>query len=409
MANHPAKSNALPKPGADSISVHQAGQELGSQYAVYQAIGNGELQTRREGRMHRIPCEEWERWKATRAAIPPGYVALASIRDSLGIQSDKLSEYARAGLIPTATQCNLAGAGQSSPRFGTWHVAKEVAQDLLLARHAGKPMPWFGRPNQANLRKTYRRWLERKHPAACKTCYAIWGNRGAPKTWEAYAERYPALSHAAKRHLTMQWSPKLSAPHGGPQVSRVDAAAQLGVPLMQLNEMLDLGPWFVSGDLLSQEVLKALHRRLRSRSGHTIEAAAAALGRPVDWVLAQIEFGKIVPCQGPCGRNQAYLSESTFRRLAALASGEVASRARLPSGTWLSLSQAASDVCVSVTTVSKWAKGGGLKRVRLGGSGDWRYELHSLRARARRYWQQEARGARGQPPDWLSKADAAPS
>lgn len=407
MANHPA--NALPKPGADSISVHEAGKELGSQYAVYRAIGNGELQTRREGRVHCIPRAEWEQWKAARASVPSGYVALASIRDELGIQSDKLSEYARAGLIPTATQCNLTGADQSSPKFGTWYIDNGIARDLVSARHAGKPMPWHGRPNVANLRKTYQRWLSRKHPATCGACSAIWGDQGVPQTWELYAARYPALSPAAKRHLTTQWSPGLGGPHGGPQISRADAAAELGVPLVQLNEMLDLGTWLVTGDMLSGDVLAALRRRLRARPGYTIETAADALGRSSDWVHAQIQSGYVVPARAPWNPQQIYLSESMFRRLSELASGKCASRTRLPDGTWLSLSQAASDAGVSVTTVSKWAKGGCLKRSRLGGSGDWRYELQSLRARARHYWQHESRAHPGQPPDWLSKPDTAPS
>jgi transcriptional regulator with XRE-family HTH domain len=114
------------------------------------------------------------------------------------------------GYIPTAMRCNPYGTKGPSTQFGTWYVDKKVADKLIADRRAGRPMPWHGKPMADNLRATYKLWNKRKHPATCPTCAQIWGKKGAPKSYEDYAKRYPALAHGAKRHLTREWTPGMT-------------------------------------------------------------------------------------------------------------------------------------------------------------------------------------------------------
>lgn len=215
------------------ITTEQAGREVGSLSLVNQAIHKKELQVVAVGRRWKIPYAAWEAWKATRVFAPKGYVQLSSIRDKLAIKSDKLSEFARMGLIPTAIRCNPYGAGIKTTKFGTWFVDAKVAKKMVADRHAGLPMPWHGKPNPDNLKTTFKLWEKRQHPKDCKTCAVIWGKQGAPKTFEDYQERYPVLDHGAKRHLTREWTPGLTlkevAEHAGSSLATVKLAIANGV------------------------------------------------------------------------------------------------------------------------------------------------------------------------------------
>ena len=133
------------------------------------------------------------------------------------------------GYVPTAIRCNPYGASLPSTQFGTWYIDPGVAVRLIADRHAGRPMPWHGKPLADNLRVTYQLWQrKRQHPLACKTCAGIWGRQGAPRSFEEYADRYPPLAHGAKRHLTLPWTPGLTvaelAQKAGCATSRVRRA-----------------------------------------------------------------------------------------------------------------------------------------------------------------------------------------
>jgi predicted DNA-binding protein (UPF0251 family) len=214
------------------LTTAAAAREIGSLAIVNQMIDQGQLPTRRVGRLHVIPYAAWEAWKASRVFAPDGYVRLTTLKEPLGIRSDKLSEYARAGLIPTAIRCNPYGTKGASTQFGTWWIAQDVAHELVARRRAGGPMPWQGRCAD-NLRRTYALWRERQHPAACATCAHVWGKAGAPRAFDDFAERYPPLAHGAKRHLTRPWSPGLTveevAAHARCTPDRVRAAIRNGV------------------------------------------------------------------------------------------------------------------------------------------------------------------------------------
>lgn len=215
------------------ITTAAAGREAGSVTVIHHAIRTGDLRPVRVGRRWVIPHEAWATWKARRVFPPEGYVPLASLKQPLAIRSDKLSEFARMGHIPTAVRCNPGGAGGPSTQFGTWFVHPEVAQELVEDRRAGWPMPWHGKALADNLRATHRLWRERQHPAECRTCVGIWGSAGPPQTFEAYAERYPPLAHGAKRHLTRAWHPGLTleevAKRAGCSVAHVRRAVAHGM------------------------------------------------------------------------------------------------------------------------------------------------------------------------------------
>lgn len=214
------------------ITSSAAGREVGSIALVNQAIHKKELAVVAVGRRWKIPYAAWEAWKATRVFAPKGYVQLSSIRDKLAIRSDKLSEFARMGLIPTAIRCNPYGAGIKTTKYGTWFVQAKVAKKLVADRHAGQPMPWHGKPNPDNLKATFKLWEQRKHPKECPTCAVIWGKQGAPKTFESYQVRYHELDHGAKRHLTRVWTPGLTLK---------EVAAQAGTTLATVKQAIASG------------------------------------------------------------------------------------------------------------------------------------------------------------------------
>ena len=219
------------------ITTTQAGHEIGSKAIIYQSIHKGHLRPRRIGKLYVIPHGEWAAFKARRTFPPKGYVMLSSIRDALAIRSDKLSEFARMGYVPTAVRCNPLGTKGPSTQFGTWWIDPKAAKKLIADRRAGRPMPWHGKPMADNLRATFRRWKERQHPASCETCKALWGKKGAPKTIEDFAQRYPVLAHGAKRHLTRPWTPGMTvsevAAHAGRSAGTVKAAIRNGMLAVQ--------------------------------------------------------------------------------------------------------------------------------------------------------------------------------
>lgn len=219
------------------ITTSQAGREIGNINAINQAIARGRglerLRPVRVGWYWMIPHGEWARWKATRVFPPKGYVQLASIRERLGLTSDaKLPFYAGKGYIPTAIRCNVYGTKIRTTRFGTWFIDAKVARKLLADRRAGRPMPWYGKPMDDNLRATFKLWRERKHPPECEICARAWGKQGAPATFDEYQVRYPPLTLGAKRHLTRKWLPGLTPPAVarlcGTHYSRVQRAVETG-------------------------------------------------------------------------------------------------------------------------------------------------------------------------------------
>lgn len=187
------------------ITIAEAGREIGTRAVIYQVIKAKQLRPFRVGRLWVIPRQAWEAWKASRVFPPKGYVQLSTLKRPLGINSDKLSEWARMGYVPTAVRCNPFGLGIHSTKFGTWFVDPKVARKLVADRRAGRPLPWWGKPEPSNLTVTWKLLQARRHPASCATCAHIWGPKGAPRTFDDYLLRYPPIAYGAKRHLTREW------------------------------------------------------------------------------------------------------------------------------------------------------------------------------------------------------------
>lgn len=215
------------------ITIADAGREIGSRAVIYHCIRAKQLRPFRVGRLWVIPRESWEAWKATRTFPPKRYVQLSKIKGPLAIRSDKLSEWARMGYVPTAVRCNPFGLGIHSSKFGTWFIDPKVARKLVADRRAGRPMPWHGMPEPGNLAVTWKRLQARAHPPACRTCAQIWGPKGAPRSHEEYLLRYPPLALGAKRHLTRKWTPGMTmaevARHCGRSPMRVRRAIDNGM------------------------------------------------------------------------------------------------------------------------------------------------------------------------------------
>lgn len=215
------------------ISVQDAGREIGARAILYHHMRIGTLRFFKVGRNLVIPHDAWTAWKATRIFPPKGFIRLARLKKPLGIRSDKLSEWARAGYVPTAIRCTPIGTSEMSTRWGTWYIDPKVAKKLTADRRAGRPMPWWGKPEPYNLKVTWRCYQKRRHPEACETCRGIWGPAGAPMTWDDYVVRYPPLAHGAKRHLTRVWTPGLRiedvAKDAGTAAATVSRAIASGV------------------------------------------------------------------------------------------------------------------------------------------------------------------------------------
>ena len=192
------------------VTMTEAARLIGVRSILYHEIRCGRLPARRVGRYLLIPREAFDRWRASRVFPPKGFVRLAKLRKQLGIRSDKLSEWARAGWIPSAIRCNPTGTRERGTQFGTWYIDPKVAKKILADRRAGRPMPWWGKPELHNLKITWRLYEQRRHPEACETCRQIWGPQGAPTTFDDYVVRYHPLAHGAKKHLTKPWSPGLT-------------------------------------------------------------------------------------------------------------------------------------------------------------------------------------------------------
>lgn len=214
------------------LTTTEAAEEVNSLAIVQNAIKKGVIKAHRVGRLWVIPYGEWETWKSGRVLPPEGHIQLSTIRERLGIASDKLSEFARMGHIPTAVRCTPLGGSAGSTQFGTWYISQAQANKMLADRKAGLPMPWHGKPLADNLRVTYKRWTERRHPESCESCRKIWGEAGPPATFEEYEKRYSQLDHGAKRHLTMVWTPGLTVR---------EVSESCGIPEARVTEAISNG------------------------------------------------------------------------------------------------------------------------------------------------------------------------
>lgn len=293
------------------ITTADAAREIGSRALINQAVAKKHLVVRRVGRLWVIPHGAWAKWKAKRVFPPAdGYVRLSTIREALAIRSDKLSEFARMGYIPTAVRCNPYGARGPSTQFGTWYITQEVAEQLVADRRAGRPMPWHGKPIAENLRATFKLWQERKHPQSCETCRQIWGEAGAPQTFDDYIVRYKPLAHGAKRHLTRPWSPGLSVREVAVQAQRTEHYVRRAIANGMLAATKENDRTYVSRTDATRWITRKCPTGDSEKSWLSVETACEQYQFTRKEIAGFIAGGRLnsrIPDNGP-GRGMIYVS-----------------------------------------------------------------------------------------------------
>ncbi len=484
------------------ITVAQAAMQVGARSVIDHAIQDRKLSSIKVGRLRAIPHQEWKTWLASRRTPGPDMVRLASLRSALGFSGDKLAEYAKAGYVPTAELIATHGAAAPSTKLGSWYIKREIAEQLLADRKAGRPMPWFGKPSASNLRATWKRLVARRHPAECPACKAIWGPAGAPMTYDDYYRRYPPLAFGAKRHLTMPWSPGITiaqvarqarrtpdqvrtaidngvlkaaryeagefvtrsdatrwiarhCPSGegesswigkeaachaywftppeidaliaagtlkartmtsGPRrgsiyvlkqqcaehrnstgIPAAEAARRIGISESELPGLMQDLDWRGSNSI-PLAVVQAAIRRREAVHGFTIDEAADHLKVAPQWIHDRVADGTVRLTVRKWAPDRPTLSVLMMPRLIKALEAGVEGPPEV-AGTWIRLSAAAHIAGVSPSTVILWASQGDVKRDRR--ASGWHYQVDSLKARAKRYWQHQ-RYKRAKPPTWLN-------
>lgn len=485
------------------ITVAVAARLLGTRSAIDHAVRNGRLNARRVGRSLVIDYAEWERWCSTYKEGPPeGYVRLAQYRGPLGFNGDKLSEMARLGYVPTAIRCSVQTG--PSTQSGVWFIDPEVAKKLLDDRRQGLAMPWFGKPLLDNLKKTWKLLGERQHPIeGCADCRAIWGEQGAPESFDDYVERYPGLTKGQKRHLTRPWTPGLTIATVAAQVgrsdglvrraiasgmlrtsefegivyvsqtdatrwrargcptgdglnswisfesanttyglsekdlekliaagefehrvgtdgamrgiryvprqrcsdyrnlhgfSRAEAARRIGVPLDEIDSVLEGLEWRVADGVPLTVVHNAI-KRIQSEAGHTLSECAEILGVGEDWISARIEDGEARLQRSKWRKGRVYLTEPTVEHLRKLLASGIAPAKRTWGNSWCLVGEGAILAGVSITTLGDWAKQ--CLVIREHSPAGFRYDRESIKSQARVFWQTSPWRRDTRVPQWL--------
>jgi hypothetical protein len=342
------------------LTTRAAAARVGRVSLINQAIHNKDLRTIRVGKRHVIPRDEFERWLSTREEPPAGWVPLASLRQPLGISSDsKLPEYAALGYIPDARRVKGIGTAR-----GVWFIPPAVADSILTDAKAGRPMPWHGKPLPCNQRAMWRKWHQRKH-VRCRTCRAIWGC-AAPRTFDAFCQRYASLTIGQKRHLTIDRTRPRSTTRSRPRGT--------------------------------------VSARMRD-AGVTIPEAAAQLQRRTRWIRQQIRVG--VLRWGGVVRDALGGEAIRITPLGLCILREVmaAEEASADNREWMGVHAAAHLVNVCLTTVHRWRQLGFVVTKR--GPRGLLFERRSLETQAAAYWHwARQRYKRAQPPAWLQETAA---
>ncbi|TXG96587.1 MAG: hypothetical protein E6R08_09030 [Nevskiaceae bacterium] len=304
-------------------------------------------------------------------------------------------------------------------------------------------------PRLDNLKTTYKRWLGKRHPAACATCALVWGNSGAPASFREYADRYPSLDRGAKRHLTQSWDPGLTlkqvateagcrlgvvqaavdrgmleaaehygqlyvtrtsatlwrkngAPSGGSVrswISLKGAEARYGFTARELRRYVRMGQLahkVVIGEDGRSEAVMVSRRQcglLRDRIGYTPDQAASRLK------VEASELGKLL--EGLEWQRTGKLIPFAVIKTAAKRLGDLTTRpsvASASSADWISAREASKLAGVSIATIGRWTSDGEVERRHQ--PRGWHYKALDVEQRSRTYWSEHA--DRPGCPEWLA-------
>lgn len=177
-----------------------------------------------------------------------------------------------------------------------------------------------------------------------------------------------------------------------------EAATRAGVPLERMLQLLDGVQWR-SGDRVPLVTLQAVIKRIKSKSGYSIDEAAASLNRPSQWVQDRIADGTIRVHTAAWNPGRIYVSEPMMRRLRNAAAAGVATADRL-GPEWLNLTASSNLAGVSLATFRKWHDAGEMES-KASTKGPLFHE-QVVKQRATRYWHAEVRFKRAVPPPWYS-------
>lgn len=173
------------------------------------------------------------------------------------------------------------------------------------------------------------------------------------------------------------------------------AAQRVGVTVADLRKLLKGVHWRQAEGIPLSTVQAAISRR-QSRSGYTVEEAAAILQVAEQQIRELIKGGVAKLVRTPWD-DRSYITEPMLRRLRRAVGSADETREVLGEG-WLSLGDAALEAGVCTTTVIRWATDGQLERQK--SNRGWRYHRDAVRVRARQYWE-TVRFHRAVPPSWL--------
>lgn len=306
------------------------------------------------------------------------------------------------------------------------------------------------KPRADNLKTTYQRWLDRRHPPECPDCTHIWGCQGPPESFEDYAKRYPQLAHGAKRHLTFEWDPGLTVA----EVANIVGCSHEHVLEAIENGMLEA---LLIGDV--HHVTRTNMTRWKAarapagdgaRSWITLQGASERYGFSLDALRAMVASGELRHRRGDAGHGwgavrvsrrqcwqlrdklgytvqeaaerlnvsvsliEEHLSQAGWRRSGELlpyetvrllsrrlARDRVVAQAKQECHQGLvSAKEAMAIAAVSKATFYRWADEGLVPR--LAGPSGARYRDEDVRRQARVYWGAARR--QGQtPPAWLAQ------
>jgi hypothetical protein len=315
--SHRQRTGLITSDVVGGLTISQAGREIGCTSILYNDIRQGRLHGHRVGAHLVIPYAEWARWKAARVFAPAGYVSLASLKRPLGIKSDKLSEWARLGYVPTAVRCNPYGTRAASTKFGTWYIDAKVKKRLIADRRAGRPMPWWKKPEPHNLKITFTLWQQRQHPRHCETCQTIWGPAGAPSTYDDYCARYPPLAHGAKRHLTRPWSDGVRIADVAREVNLTQAAVRYAIRTGVLRATRRGGTYFVTRTDVTRWKARKCPTGANERSWLQLTTAMTYYKFTRAELLGHIKSGRLTTRVGTLGaaRGVRYVLKQQLREL----------------------------------------------------------------------------------------------
>ena len=390
------------------LTVSEAAREVNSIQLVHEAIRSEAVTAKRIGHRVVIPRDQWDKWKTSRIFPPAGYIRLRVISSKLGVTDGVLTSHARNGLIPTAKLCNPYGTRQAMSKNGVWYLDGSVARMLVKDRRAGNPMPWHGVGIDSNLKVTWSKLQQRRHPSDCHACAAIWGDQGPPTTFDDYCTRFPNLKFQQKRHLTQKFRPGVTVTEAARISGSTRARVEIALETRKLKRADRRRPVRIERESLASWHPEPKRPRLRRSPGIprldrnlTYEAAATRLGKTRSWIAAQVRSGLVHPVRDAKDCRRRRLSPLMLGKLETVAGRAGRSQPSRSEPAWVRIHDAASLAGVTAGTIVTWHDRGLVPR--RGSRRYFEYHRESVRRAAREYWH-HPRLKRSLPPTWIAAA-----